>query len=139
MISPVSITKNYILQPGLLEKHRKTLEWMSAVLLWKRELAFFQKLLDQYAPKFTDVEDKKKIDHFQNILIYYNAEVTGELRRKLIDHETRLATMLETMDESRTDYYKEHDGVMQDLEAFSRSFITYKEDLFHFIEKAMDK
>jgi hypothetical protein len=137
MISPISTTKSYILQPGLLEKHRETLEWMSAVLLWKRELTFFQKLLDQYASKFTAVEDKKKVDHFQNLIIYYNGEVVGGLRRKLIDHEARLAAMLETMDESKVEYFKEHDDVMQELETFSRSFSTYKEELFQFIEKDM--
>lgn len=81
MISVTSVTKDYILQPTLLEKHRKTLAWLSSTLLWKRECNFFQKLLDQYGSKFTAIEDKK-LDHFQNLIIYYNGEVIDEFRKK---------------------------------------------------------
>src|SRR5688572_19813001 len=57
MISVTSVTDKYIIQPALLSKHRKSLEWLSAAVLWKRELSFFQNLLDQYSPKLTSVED----------------------------------------------------------------------------------
>jgi hypothetical protein len=137
MISATSVTTNYILQPGLLDKHRKTLNWLSSSLLWQREFNFFQKLLDQHATKFNAIEDKKKIDHFQNLLIYYNNEVIIDLRKKLRDHENKLADMLKTKDELKTEYFKEHDALMQELEAFNVSFIEYKEELFEFIEKVM--
>ncbi len=137
MISATSVTTNYILQPSLLEKHRRTLNWLSATLLWQREFNFFQKLLDQYAPKFTAVEDKKQIDHFQNLLIFYKNELIIDLRKKLRDHETRLADMLQTKDETKTEYFKEHDGLMQELESFNNTFTEYKENLFGFIERAM--
>ncbi|UII30651.1 hypothetical protein LVD17_20370 [Fulvivirga ulvae] len=137
MISVTSVTDKYIVQPGLLDKHRKTLEWLSAALLWKHELAFFQKLLDKNAPKFTDVEDKKRIGHFQNLLIYYKGELIDTLRSKLRDHEKSLAGMLETRDESRTEYFKEHDELMNELEAFNKTFIAFKEDFFYFIERVI--
>jgi hypothetical protein len=137
MISVTSVTSNYILQPSLLEKHRKTLTWLSATLLWQREFNFFQKLLDQYAPKFSAVEDKKKIDHFQNLIIYYTNEVVLGLQKKLRDHEIRLADMLQTKDELKIEYFKEHDGIMQELDAFNTSFVEFKEELFGFIEKVM--
>ncbi|WP_276370195.1 hypothetical protein [Chryseolinea sp. H1M3-3] len=137
MISAASVTTNYILQPSLLEKHRRTLNWLSATLLWQREFNFFQKLLDQYASKFTAVEDKKQIDHFQNLLIYYKNELIVDLRKKLRDHETRLADMLQTKDETKTEYFKEHDAIMQELESFNNAFTEYKENLFGFIERAM--
>jgi hypothetical protein len=137
MISATSVTTNYILQPTLLEKHRRTLGWLSSTLLWQREFNFFQKLLDQNAQKFTAVEDKKKIDHFQNLLIYYNNELIIDLRKKLRDHENKLADMLKTKNELKTEYFKEHDALMQELEAFNLSFIEYKEELFEFIETVM--
>jgi len=137
MISVTSVTSNYILQPSLLEKHRNTLTWLSSTLLWQREFNFFQKLLDEYGPKFNVVEDKKKIDHFQNLIIYYNNEVIPDLRKKLRDHEIRLADMLQTKDESKIEYFKEHDGIMQELESFNISFIEFKEKLFGFIEQKM--
>ena len=135
MISVTSGTNEYILQPSLLEKHRITLNWLSSSLLWQREFNFFQKLLDQNAGKLTSVDGKKKIDHFQNLIIYYNGELIPELRKKLRDHENRLADMLKTKNELKTQYFKEHETLMQELESFNIRFVEYKEELFEFIER----
>jgi len=139
MISVTSITDNYIIQPTLLTKHKKTLEWLSAAVLWKRELAFFQKLLDQYAPKFKTTDDKKKIDHFQSLITYYRHEHIDALTTRLRLHEKKLAEMLETKDETKVEYFKEHDGLMNELEATNTQFTQNKEELFSFIESAMTK
>jgi hypothetical protein len=135
MISVTSGTNEYILQPSLLEKHRVTLNWLSSTVLWQREFNFFQKLLDLNAAKLRSIEDKKKIDHFQNLIIYYIGELIPELRKKLRDHENRLADMLKTKNELKTQYFKEHETVMQELESFNIRFVEYKEELFEFIEK----
>jgi hypothetical protein len=137
MISVTSVTDKYILQPSLLNKHRKSLEWLSAAILWKRELAFFQKLLDQYSPKFKSVDEKKQIDHFQSIITYYNGELIDTFASRLRLHEKKLAEMLESRDESKTEYFKEHDVLMGELESLSTQFTEYKEEFFAFIEKAM--
>lgn len=137
MISVTSISDKYVLQPTLLDKHRKSLEWLSAIILWKRELSFFQKLLDQYAPKLSSTDDKKKIDHFQSIIIYYKNELVDSLATRLRLHEKKLAEMLESLDETKTEYFKEHDGLMSELEALNAQFIKHKEELFKFIETAM--
>mgnify|MGYP003579522905 CR=1 FL=1 len=137
MISVTSVTNEYILQPSLMEKHKRTLNWLSATVLWQREMNFFQKLLDQNAAKVTGVEGKKKIDHFQNLIIYYSSELVLELRKKLRDHESRLADMLKTKNELQTEYFKEHDAIMQELESFNSSFTEYKGEFFEFIEKVI--
>jgi hypothetical protein len=137
MISVTSITKNYILQSGLIEKHRKTLHWLSSTVLWKRECEFFQKLLDRYASSFTALEDKKKLDHFQNLIVYYDGEVIDELRKKLRKHENDLAEMLQTKDELKIQYFKEHDTLMESLDSFRKSFTEYKKEFFEFVEKGM--
>jgi hypothetical protein len=137
MISVTSVADNYILQTTLLNKHKETLEWLSAAVLWKRELAFFQKLLDEYAPKLSTQDDKKKIDHFQNVIIYYKCELIEALSAKLRLHEKKLAEMLESRSETRTEYFKEHEGLMNELETLTTQFLQNKEELFKFIEKAM--
>ena len=137
MISVTSVTKDYILQPSLIEKHRKTLNWLSATILWQREFAFFQKVLDQNASKFTKVEDKKIIGHFQSLITYYSSELLIELQKKLRDHENRLADMLKTRNELKTEYFKEHDALMMELENCNNTFSAYKEEFFEFIEKAI--
>lgn len=137
MISPISTTDKYIVQPSLLDKHRKTLEWISTSTLWKRELIFFQKLLDQYAQKFSSTDDKKKVDHFQSLVIYYRGELIDALTSQLRAHEKNLADMLETHNELNTQYFQEHGALMGQLESFNTQFTQLKEDLFLFIEKAM--
>ena len=137
MISAISVTDKYILQPTLIGKHKKTLEWLSATILWKRELAFFQKLLDRFASEFHVIEDTQKIDHFQNLVIYYNGELVDSLAAKLRLHEKKLAEMLEFRNESKTEYFSEHEGLMNELESASNQFTQIKDDLFTFIEKAI--
>lgn len=137
MISITGITDNYILQPGLINKHRKTLEWLSSIMLWKREVIFFQRVLEQYASQFTTVADKKRIDHFQNLITYYGGEIIDTLRKKLRDHESNLADAFQTKNELGTAYFKDHGAIMQELETFSISFKEFKEEFFGLIEKAM--
>jgi len=135
MISVTGITGNYILQPATLEKHSKTLEWLSTSMLWKAELRTFQKILDQRAPLLTTTDDKKKIDHFQNLITYYNGEVVVDLRKKLRDHENKLAHMLESKNETETQYFKEHDSIMDQAATFSNLFKEFRAEFLAFTEK----
>jgi len=137
MISVTAVTDNYILQAPLLLKHKQTLEWLSASILWKRELAFFQKLLDKYAAQVKEPEDKKKIEHFQNVTVYYRYELIDTFASRLRQHEKNLAEMLESRDETKIDYIKEHEGLMNELEALSKQFTQNKEELYSFIETVM--
>ena len=89
MISPLSVTDRYIIQPTLIGKHKKTMEWISAAVLWKNEMAFFQKILDKFALKFSSAEDKKAVSHFQSIITYYNSELLNDVTTKLRHHEKK--------------------------------------------------
>lgn len=137
MISPIAGTKEYILQPSLLNKHMKTLEWLSATVLWKKELTFFQKLLDQYASAFTTDDDKNQAHHLQNIITYYKDELIDSLASKLRLHEKKLADMLESKDELKTAYIQEHQALMNELQAANDQFRSYKDELFSLVEKIM--
>lgn len=135
MISVTGTTGKYILQPSLLGMHRETTEWLSATELWKRELSFFQKLLDQHAPKMGNVDFKKQIDHYQHLITYYQGELVDLLRKKLKDHEKKLALMLQELNESDTSYFKEHEGIMDEVAGFARVFTEFKHGFFDFIER----
>jgi hypothetical protein len=137
MISVTSVTDRYALQPGVMIKHKKALEWLSSTVLWKREFNFFQKLLDQYGTRFSSADDKKKIGHFQSIITYYGGELIDSYAAKLREHESRLAQALENHDETRIEYFKEHDALMGELESLQSQIVQYKEDFFHFIEKVV--
>ncbi len=135
MISVLGSSGKYILQPSLLDMHKLTLEWLSATTLWKREISFFQKVLDQNAAKSDAVDFKKDVDHFQNLIIYYNGELIDLLRKKLRDHEHKLAQMLQSEKESDIEYYREHEGIMAELDSFQNTFHTFKHRFFDFIER----
>ena len=135
MISITSTTKNYILQPGLIKNHKKTLSWLSSSMMWKSEINFFQKALEEKAIFITKEADKKKVDHFQNLFIYYNGEVIDELRSKLRKHEDALTSVLKSKNETDTKYFKEHDSLMDELESFSKSYAELKNDFIKFIKK----
>ena len=137
MISVLSTTSKYILQPSLISMHQQSLEWLSASALWKRELSFFQKLLDQNSGKANSLDQKKELDHFQNIVIYYSGEVVDSLRKKLREHEKDLAEMLQSMNESDTQYFKDHENVMSELSTFSKTYDQFRHEFFGFIEKLM--
>ena len=137
MISVIGTTGKYILQPSLISMHQQSLEWLSAATLWKRELSFFQKLLDKNSPKATTVDLKKEMDHFQNIITYYNGEVVDALRKKVREHEKDLADVLQTMNESDTKYFKDHESVMSELTIFLKTYDQFRHEFFSFIEKLM--
>lgn len=137
MISVIGTSGKYILQPSLVSMHHQSLEWLSASALWKRELSFFQKLLDQNSSRATSLDLKKEMDHFQNIIIYYGGEVVDALRKKIRDHEKDLADMLQSLNESDTKYFKEHEQVMSDLTTFSKTYDQFRHELFAFIERLM--
>jgi hypothetical protein len=137
MISVLSTSGKYVLQPSLIEMHGQSLEWLSAAFLWKKELAFFQKILEVNAPKFSSIDDKKKIDHFQHVITYYQGELVDQLKKKLRNHESHLAMMLQALKESDTQYFAEHREVMEILATFNKNFMEFKHDFFEFITKAL--
>jgi hypothetical protein len=137
MISVTGTTGRYILQPSLVSMHQQSIEWLSASALWKRELSFFQKLLDKNSTKANSTDLKKEMDHFQNIITYYGGEVVDGLRKKVRKHEEDLANMLKSMNESDTQYFKDHEGVMSELSTFSKTYDQFRHEFFGFIEKLM--
>ncbi|MGC1241310.1 MAG: hypothetical protein WA874_06970 [Chryseosolibacter sp.] len=135
MVSVTGITENHTLQPSLEEKHKETLNWLSFIKLWQKELAFFQTILDGTGHYFESPEDKKKLSRFQNLFMYYHAELLLELRTKLRNHESNLAKIFSRNMVNDNPYYSEHDPLMAEMGDFSKHFSELKKDFFTFIEK----
>ena len=74
-------------------------------------------------------EDRSDVNHFQNLVLFYTVEVIEDIRKKLRNHESKLARMLETRSEWETQYYKEHGELMDEAEALSKRFENLKADL----------
>ncbi len=137
MISVLSATGKYMLEPSLMEMHHSSLEWLSTSVLWKQEVAFFQKLLDAYVIKGTTTDEKKKISHFQNLITYYGGELIDQLRKKIKTHEHRLADMLQELKGSDHEYDEEHGELLEELSSFLKTFNSFKSEFFAFVEKKL--
>lgn len=129
MISVTGVTNNYSLQPALLEKHSKTLSWLSVTMHWKSELAFFQKMLKEIRPTVKTSDVRKEVENLENEILYFTVEGIEELRRKLRNHESRLAKMLEAKAEWDTLYYEEHDALMESAAKISENVDKLVNDL----------
>lgn len=117
----ISITElaSHSVQPALLEKHASTLKWLSATIHWKSELAFFQKTLKNQKRTDLPTDVKREFDYFDNQFVYLTEEAIEDLRKKLRNQESRLAKMFETKSAWDTQYYKEHDSLMEDATKLS--------------------
>lgn len=133
----ISVTGNlvgkYLLQPAVSEMHRASVNWYSTALLWKQELAFYQKLLDRAAPRFTTEADKKRMDHVQSLITYYSGELVDLFRKKIRDHEVRLAHSLQEVKESDAPYYQEHEALMEELMSFRTQYDNLKREFMDFV------
>lgn len=138
MISVTGITDRYSVQSALLEKHSKSLQWLSTTLLWKSRLIVFQQVLDEHAVRTLSVDLRKQMDHLQNLVTYYSIEVVDELRKKLRAHENKLAKMLEAKSEWDTDYYQEHDSLMDEAAIIDASISAIKEELLQWVDNLID-
>jgi len=137
MISVLASTGKYILEPSLMDMHHSSLEWLSTTVLWKQEVAFFQKLLDGYVAKGTPADEKKRISHFQNLITYYGGELIDTLRKKIKHHEHKLADMMKELKSSDKEYYDEHGELLEELSAFMKTFNSFKSEFFSFIDKKL--
>ena len=131
---------DYLLEIGIEELHKDSKVWMSRIELWKRELLFFQKLLDSNSTKFNNPEDKKTEDHFQNLIIYYGGELLDEYKQSVRRQEKRLAELVSVDNPDKVDQaeFRTHQiRLKAKVDSFDREFRKYKHDFFAFIEKVI--
>ena len=129
---------SFLLEKSLSDFHKEATRWLSEVELWKIELSLFQKLLDKHAPDLCTTQQRMEIDHFQNLIIYYNGELLDEFKHELHLHERNLASAVK--DEGKVSdvtIRDEHASVHMRLDAFETEFKNYKKELFEFIEKLL--
>jgi hypothetical protein len=125
----------YLLEEGLEKLHQESIHWVSEMDLWKLELDFFQKMLDKHSPQFVTLEQKKRLDHFQNLIIYYNGELIDSFIGKAKGHEKLLANEMVKLSElDERNYRNQHSVVRDEISAFRAQFHEYKKEFFEFIK-----
>lgn len=131
-------TRTLSLEQSLENLYQNSLEWHLEVDLWKQELKFFQKLIDCNVAKFTTKEQKQRLAHFQNLIIYYNGELLDQFRQKTRRCSKYLAKHIEERSEFNFDEYQQKfGGLSNHLSAFASEFRKYKKDFFQLMEGVM--
>lgn len=128
----------YLLEIGIEELHKESKVWVSRINLWKRELDFFQKLLDTYSTKFISEDSKKQEDHFQNLIIYYNGELLDGYKQSVRRQEKNLGLML-TSNEYIDEAAHRNDQILlkEKIDSFDNEFRKTKHEFFQLIESVL--
>ncbi len=126
---------DFLLEIGLENLHQECHTWLSQIDLWKVELTFFQKLMDSNSEKFTLKDQKKELDHFQNLIIYYNGELLDQFRKKIRNQEKTLSSELKNKNRlDETIYRNQHRIITNEIKSLQYEYNLYKSDFFKFIE-----
>ena len=129
---------HFLLEVSMEDLHKDVAIWLSDIKFWKVELSFFQKLLEKITVKTSSIEDKQKISHFQNLILYYRGEVLDQLKRDVHTHEVYLKSILEKDEAVNDQYYREtHQKLAGQLQSFEQAMKSYKSDLFKFAEQVL--
>jgi hypothetical protein len=126
----------YLLQSSLEDLHQVSKYWLDEIEFWKTELVFFQDLLDKFCPNIHTSEDKKQLDHFQNLIIYYNGELLDEYNRKIRKHTKMLARLMAEEQAKIEDmsFREQHRVYGEEVSAMGKRLQEYKTELFEFIQ-----
>ena len=124
-----------LLQSSLEDLHQVSKYWLDEIEFWKTELVFFQDLLDKFCPNIHTTEDKKQLDHFQNLIIYYNGEVLDEYNRKIRKHTKMLARLMdEPLSFEDLSYRDQHKTYGDEMSSMGKRLQEIKTELFEFIQ-----
>ena len=133
-LSPANTS--YLLEVGMEDLHQQSNTWLSEIEFWRLELSFYQKLLDKVTVRIPAGEDKKAIDHFQNLLLYYQGELLDRYEHDTRAHEKLLGSMVEEKAPFNEQLYREdHKRHESQLQTFATGFKQYRKELYAFAEK----
>ncbi|WKN41667.1 hypothetical protein [Tunicatimonas pelagia] len=131
---PMSMERN------IDEMYHNSLDWQSEVSLWKQELKFFQKMLDTYTRKCLSVQQKQRLSHLQNLLIYYNGELLDQFKQQTRRHVKYLSHQMEEESSlNLNEYQQKFGGLSNHLAAFATEYRRYKKDFFTLMSELIDQ
>ncbi|AKQ44766.1 hypothetical protein TH63_02625 [Rufibacter radiotolerans] len=125
----------HLLEIGISDLHQESQTWLQEIEFWGFELNFYQKLLEKVTQKAT-ADDKRHVDHFQQLIIYYQGELLPQFKKEVRKHEAYLQKLTQEKAPFDDQLYREvHLKHKQQIAAFSKDFSQYKGDLFRFAER----
>jgi superfamily I DNA/RNA helicase len=92
-------------------------------------------VLKELKASVTSPDVLTEIENLENQVVYFLIEGIEELRKKLRNHESKLAKMLEARSEWDTQYYKEHDALMASATALSENIDRLVHELREYLKE----
>ncbi|GAB2530866.1 hypothetical protein [Rufibacter soli] len=130
-----TISPNHLLEIGISDLHQESKAWLQDIAFWGFELNFYQRLLERITQQAT-ADDKRHLDHFQQLIIYFQGELLPQYRQGIRRHEAYLQRLVQDGLPVNDQLYREvHLKHKNQMAAFSKDFSEYKGDFFRFAER----
>lgn len=115
------------LTPDRDKMRKESQHWLSEIRLWQVELNFFQKLLDEHAPKMNTIGEKKAFDFLQDRNHAFDAMFIPPFRKKVKAHHDALGngkptTNAEALLATHIAMAHEYSGLRADYAAYKAAF-----------------
>lgn len=123
-------------QNEILENFRhETKRWQSEVEFWKVEGQFFKRLLEIYALKISNDDDRLAFSTFEEKLKQYTEKVMENLRKEMQLHEEYLSEVIDRKAFSEEYTYKlRHEKLSRNMVSLKKEFFLFKEKLYKFTD-----
>ena len=130
---------DFLAERSIEDLHYSSRQWLFNIEFWRRELDFFQTLLDRNVEKAKSVDQKKQIDHFQHLITYYQGELLDEFHQKARRHEKSMRAMLNGEPSNIDNAFREKHNILFDqIVSFDNQFKQHKLDFYNFISSLLN-
>ena len=117
--------------------HFEHVLWNSDLSFQRDELKIFQNRLEEVAPRYTNEDILKKVDHFQNNFTRH-LEVLDILQHDIKMHETELSTFAKEHPVAVDHvHFSDHGGLRDRIETQQEIYSTLKKEFTRFLTETM--
>ena len=136
MAKPKSSILSNQAQQEMLENFRhEARRWQSEIDFWKVEGLFFKRLLEIYALKISNDDDRLTFSSFEEKLKQYTEKVMDHLKKEIQMHEEYLAVIIDKKAFSEEYTYKlRHEKLSKNTASLKKEFVLFKERLYKFTD-----
>ncbi len=112
----------------LVNSHQETRRWLSDIKFWSDELEFFRQLIESYSLSARFNQDK--LQKLRHRVDYYENELINHFQRRLLEHENKLANMVNGQYTYYDSYSTEHANLSGHLNSFRQEFRMFIKELY---------
>lgn len=130
-----SILSNQAQHETLENFRHESKRWQSEIDFWKVEAQFFKRLLQIYALKISNDDDRLSLSSFEEKLNQYTDKVMDSLIKDIQLHEEYLSEVLDKKAFSEEYTYKlRHEKLAKNTSSLKKEFVLFKERLYKFTD-----